>query len=219
MGDTTSIVVGSLPIFTPILARLFIHEHFRFHDCISIIINIAGIVLIARPEFIFGDTTDAPAIGYIYAILTGLGLAIGTVCGREMSDGQSLLVVIFYNGLCGAILMLILVYPTSSYRMYVLIPQYPITIAYMVAMVAWYILYLYTYNRALQLLSAGKVALLANGSMIVGFIADVTVFNREIVYLEFIGAALIILSAAVVCVLVWFETRKELNENTKLIKN
>ncbi|XP_006819073.1 solute carrier family 35 member G1-like [Saccoglossus kowalevskii] len=218
LGDATSIVVAALPIFAPLFACIFIKEKFKLHDCISIVLNIAGIILISRPEFIFGNVAQSSGIGYLYSIITGIGLSIGTVCSRAMSDGLSLLVLIFYNGFCGIILLMILVYPTSNERIYILIPDYPITIAYLVGVVVFFYLYLYSYNRALKILSAGKVTLLSNSCLIVGFVADVVVFHKQVVSLELIGAAIIILSSSILLLFIWLETRKTLNEETKLIK-
>ncbi|XP_006819074.1 solute carrier family 35 member G1-like [Saccoglossus kowalevskii] len=219
LGDATSIVVAILLIFTPLIACIFIKEKFKLHDCISIVLNIAGIILISRPEFIFGNVAQSSGIGYLYSIITGIGLSIGAVCSRAMSDGLSLLVLIFYNGVCGIIQLMILVYPTSNERIYILIPDYPITIAYLVGVVVLFYLYLYSYNRALKILSAGKVTLLSNSSLVVSFVVDVVVFHKQIVSLEMFGAAIIILSSSILFVYIWLETRNTLNEETNLFRN
>ncbi|XP_006817286.1 solute carrier family 35 member G1-like [Saccoglossus kowalevskii] len=218
MGDATSIAAGSMPIFSPLFACIFIQEKCRFHDCIGLVINVAGIILISQPEFIFGNGTNpSSSIGYVYSILAGLFLSTGTVCSRAMSNELSLIVVIFYNGVLGTVLTLILVVPTSNHRMYSLILDYPITIPYIVGMVIWFLAYLYSFNRALQVQSAGKTSILLNISLIVSFLADVIVFHKHVVNGEIIGATLIIFSSIVVFLVTCYETKQNKNEETTLI--
>ncbi|XP_006824544.1 solute carrier family 35 member G1-like [Saccoglossus kowalevskii] len=218
MGDSTSIAAGTLPLFSPVFACIFIQEKCKPRDCIGVVINVAGIILISRPEFIFGSNTYSPFLGYVYALLAGIWLSIGTVCSRAMSDDLSLIVVIFYNGLCGVIIMLILVYPTSNDRIYTLIPEYTITIAYLVGMVASFGAYLHSFNRSLQLQSAGKTTILVNIAIVVSFIADIIVFDKQVVNLEIIGATLVILSSIIVFVFTCFETKDKIDEETKLVR-
>ncbi|XP_006824543.1 solute carrier family 35 member G1-like [Saccoglossus kowalevskii] len=216
MGDASSIAAGTLPIFSPVFASIFIQEKFRNRDCIGIAINIAGIILISRPEFIFGSNTYSSFLGYVYALLAGIWLSVGTVCSRAMSDDLSLIVVVFYNGLCGTIITLILVYPTSSDRIYTLIYEYPITITYLVAMVALFVAYLYSVNRSLQLQSVSKTTILRNISIFVSFVADIIVYHKQVVILEIIGAVLVILSSIIAFVFTCFETKEGVSEETKL---
>ncbi|XP_006813702.1 solute carrier family 35 member G1-like [Saccoglossus kowalevskii] len=218
MGDAASIEAGTLPIFAHVFTCIYIQEKCKLHDCIGIVINVAGIILVSRPQFIFGNNTYSSALGYVYALLSGVGMSVGTVCSRAMSDGLSLIVVVFYNGLCGAIIMLILVYPTSSDRMYTLIPAYPITTAYLVGMVSLFLAYLYSYNRSLQLQSAGKTTILFNINIVAEFLADVIVFHKQVVNLEIIGAVLVILSSIIVFVFVCFETKLSVSEEAKLVQ-
>ncbi|XP_077865774.1 uncharacterized protein LOC102804854 [Saccoglossus kowalevskii] len=163
MGDTAAITVGTLPIFAPMFACIFIKEKCKLHDCVSVVINVAGIILVSRPQFIF-------------------------------------------------------VYPTSSDRMYALIPAYPITTAYLVGMISLFLVYLYSYNRSLQLQSAGKTTILFNINIVADFLADVIVFHKQVVNLEIIGAFLVILSSVIVFVFVCFETKQSVSEETKLVQ-
>nr|XP_006817119.1 PREDICTED: solute carrier family 35 member G1-like [Saccoglossus kowalevskii] len=218
MGDAAAITAGTLPIFSPVFACMFIKEKCKLHDCIGIIINVAGIILVSRPQFIFGNNTHSSALGYVYALLAGIWLSVGTVCSRAMSDGLSLIVVVFYNGLCGAIIMLILVYSTSSDRMFALIPTYPITTAYLVGMVSLYLVFLYSYNRSLQLQSACKTTILINIAIFVSFVADIIVFHKQVVILEIIGAALVILSSIIVFVFTYFETKDRIDDEITLLQ-
>ncbi|XP_006824537.1 solute carrier family 35 member G1-like [Saccoglossus kowalevskii] len=218
VGDASSIASGTTPIFTPLFACIFIQETFKFHDCVSVVTNVIGIVLISHPNFIFDTNTNAPPLGYVYAFLAGILLAIGAVCSRAMSHGLSLIVVVFYNGLCGTIIMLILVYPTSNDRIYTLIPECPIAIAYLVGVVAFFVAFLYSFNRSLQLQSAGKTTILFNISIVTGFAADVIVFHKQIVDLEIIGAALIILSSIIVFLITCFEMKHRVGEETNLLE-
>ncbi|XP_006824538.1 solute carrier family 35 member G1-like [Saccoglossus kowalevskii] len=219
MGDATSIAAGTLPIFAPMFACVFIQEKCKPRDCIGIAINVAGIILISRPEFIFGTAAASSDLGYMYAVAAGLLVSTGAVCAKAMSDDLSLIVVVFYNGLFGFVIMLIFVYPTSSDRIYTFILEYPITTAYLVGMVALFLAYLYSFNRSLQLQSVGKTSILTNDCLVVSFIADVVVFHQELVSLELIGAALIILSSILVFVFTWLETRHTLEEEAKLLQN
>ncbi|XP_006818621.1 solute carrier family 35 member G1-like [Saccoglossus kowalevskii] len=225
MGDATSIVAGALPISTSLFACVLLKENYRFQDLISLSINCAGILLISRPEFIFGsnplniDTPRPNGIGYAFAVLAAVGLAIGTICSRIMTDRMTLLIVIFYNGLTGAILTGILVYPTSSERMPRLVSSNPVLIAFIAGNVVLYVAYLYLYNKALQLQTASKTSLLLNVALIISFVSDALVFHTHVLSIELIGAALIFLSSCIVALLVWIETKRVVQEETKLLSN
>lgn len=57
-NESLSSIVHSLlsnPVFTAILAWIFLKERCTFWDCVFTVFALTGVVLIARPPFLFGD--------------------------------------------------------------------------------------------------------------------------------------------------------------------
>ncbi|XP_006818622.1 solute carrier family 35 member G1-like [Saccoglossus kowalevskii] len=213
IGDATAITTGAVMVFIPVIARIFVNEKLTVKDGITILVNIVGIILVTRPEFIFGPTQGGPildtkhvALGYILALVTSLSLAIGVVCFKGLSDDISVLIVMFYSCLSGVLVNLPLIYFTSTAPIYTLISENIAIIGYLFAIVVLYIGYLYTFNTALQLEPAAKVALLCNFQVMVSFAAEVIVFHNVVTVLELVGAGLVLLSSCIVTILAWLSS-------------
>ncbi|XP_077982415.1 solute carrier family 35 member G1-like [Glandiceps talaboti] len=209
LGNATAIDLGGLPVFTPIIAFFVIGERIACIDIIVIFMNVVGIILISRPEFLFGSVGDGSGLGYIFAVLTSLAFSIGAVCSRGMSKDLSVLVVLLFNGICGLIISQPIAYITSKDYIYTATVNHPANIGYMVGMVGFYMIYCWSFNKALQLEAAGRVIILFNIGVVVSFLLDVFVFHRVIHLLSIVGTCLILLTSLVTSLLAWKENDKK----------
>ena len=85
------------PIFTAVLALLFLKEHIHWQLIVGIILSFIGVLCIVRPDFIFSDTSQN--LSYL-AVLAGVFGAVGSsvayVLVRKLSQIEDSSVIIFY---------------------------------------------------------------------------------------------------------------------------
>lgn len=53
LADAT-VIMFSNPVFTALLAWIFLKEKCTIWDCVFTVFTLAGVIMIARPPFIFG---------------------------------------------------------------------------------------------------------------------------------------------------------------------
>ncbi|KAJ8041400.1 Solute carrier family 35 member G1 [Holothuria leucospilota] len=86
-GDAT-VIVCSAPIFVGIFARIFLKEAFGFLDIVLTFIVVAGVVLIAKPPFLFGQEvgggSQSNVIGSAYAFGSCVSCALAYVINRKL---------------------------------------------------------------------------------------------------------------------------------------
>lgn len=85
------------PVITAALALFFLNEKLHWTLVLSIILSFSGVLLIVRPDFLFGDL--APELSYL-AVLAGLsgafGSAVAYVLVRKLSQTEDSSVIVFY---------------------------------------------------------------------------------------------------------------------------
>ena len=83
-----STIFNTIPIWTTILARIFISESFTYMKLFSLLLSFFGVLLIIKPNFIF-VSTEADAINYygiLMAILFALSAAIVNISLRNLGQ-------------------------------------------------------------------------------------------------------------------------------------
>ena len=97
------------PMFTAILALIFLKERIHLPIILSIIFSFAGLLFIARPELIFGGVASELSYFAIGAALLGaFGSAVAYVLVRKLSQTEDASVIIFYFPLIALPLSIIL---------------------------------------------------------------------------------------------------------------
>lgn len=85
------------PLWTALLAALFLREPITGRVVTSIVVSFAGVLLITRPGFLFGGAAAATDLLGVGAALLGAILAAGAyVAVREASKTEHPLVIVFY---------------------------------------------------------------------------------------------------------------------------
>ena len=85
------------PMFTAVLALIFLKEHIHFSLIISIICSFIGLLFIARPEIVFGFTGNELSYFAMGAALLGaFGSAVAYVLVRKLNETEDASVIIFY---------------------------------------------------------------------------------------------------------------------------
>lgn len=97
LADAT-VIHYTNPVFTSILAALVLAEPIRARDALSLALSLVGVVLIARPTFLFGGTVPVDAVAVGVALL-GAALSAGAyVTVRALRKTEHPLVIVLWFG-------------------------------------------------------------------------------------------------------------------------
>ncbi|KAJ1984874.1 hypothetical protein H4R33_004234 [Dimargaris cristalligena] len=195
LADAT-VIFFTGPVFTAILAHVALNETFTRVDKIASGLCLLGIVLVAKPSFIFGigHAADDLLFGRLLAVcLTLLGAAlsaVGYVIVRKVGGQVHFLThVIYFGGLStvfAAVGMLsggpgAFVWPRG-------LEEYGLLTAVgMAAFVGQVFL-----NKGLQLCRAGPATLMRNLDVVFAFIFGITIFHEIPDVLSITGALIIV---------------------------
>lgn len=92
------------PVWTAIIAALFLSEHLKLVEIVGVAASLAGVVLVARPEVLFGGATaglDPLAVGI--ALSGSVLSASAYVTIRSLGSDEHPYVIIFYFALIGTV--------------------------------------------------------------------------------------------------------------------
>ncbi|XP_071824049.1 solute carrier family 35 member G1-like [Apostichopus japonicus] len=100
VGDAVAIL-NCMPIFGGIFGWILLKQSLRLLDLLFIILCIAGVVLIARPSFIFPASVQndgIDAIGVLFAIGAACFIGFSITAGRKLQEtGINSLCILFVN--------------------------------------------------------------------------------------------------------------------------
>ena len=208
-GDMSAIF-SITPVITGILAWLILRERFTLVDAGLSGIALVGIVLIARPSFLFGSlhatSQDGnPLLGAIFALAGVLAASLTLILLRHMVRTIHPFIQQWWMGIGGCLLVAMVMtvmgvwkMPRCGYERIVLITQG-------FAVVLCSILQVF----AVKIVKTSNVALLGTNSVIFTFILEFAVFKKPPYWLSVVGAGLIVFSSTAVTI----------NKNRLLKKN
>lgn len=85
------------PMFTAVLAIFFLREKLQWSTILCIIFSFIGLLIIVRPDFLFGElSSDYSLLAIAAGVLGALGSAIAYVLVRKLSATEDTSVIIFY---------------------------------------------------------------------------------------------------------------------------
>ncbi len=96
LADTT-VIQYTNPVFTAVLAGLFLAERTERKDVLGLVLSMAGVVLVARPSFLFGGLTSGLNLTAVGVALLGAVFASSAyTVVRKLGQTEHHLVVVFY---------------------------------------------------------------------------------------------------------------------------
>lgn len=104
-SSLAGILQGSAPVFTAILAAIFLREKTRGWGLVGIFLTLAGLVVISLDNFTLGGGSEA-FLGCVFLILTAVSMAVYSVMARLLSKSHSLYVMTFYMQAVGCVIFL-----------------------------------------------------------------------------------------------------------------
>lgn len=84
------------PLLTALLSSVFLGERVRKHEIIATAIALVGVVLVARPSFLFGALAPLPFKGVLIAVAGAVCSALAYVCVRALGRTETPAVIVFY---------------------------------------------------------------------------------------------------------------------------
>lgn len=93
----------SNPVFVAILAVWLLGERLRRREIAMIALAIAGVLLIAKPSFIFGGGEALPLLAVLIGLWGAIGSGTAYVLVRKLSATEHVMVIVFYFSLASVI--------------------------------------------------------------------------------------------------------------------
>lgn len=101
LGDVTAIQYTN-PAITAVLAAMLLGEGIRRQDMLGAALSLLGVVLIARPSFLFGTPSPLPTAGLIAVSFSALVSSCAYIAVRILRRSDDPLVVVFWFPLVAA---------------------------------------------------------------------------------------------------------------------
>jgi drug/metabolite transporter (DMT)-like permease len=98
LGDTTTLHFTN-PVFGALLAALVLGEVLRKWEGILVVSSLGGVVMIARPGFLFGGEESLPPLAVGVALMGAVLSAAAYVTTRRLTRTNDPLVIVFYFAL------------------------------------------------------------------------------------------------------------------------
>ncbi len=189
--NEASVIFQTQPVISSILAVLVLNESFDTIQYISVILCTGGVLLVAKPSFLFGETTTTS-----HQTIQRLPGTISLLFAASMGGVQSILVKkvvafvnsnlsVFYIGLIPTLFggFLILFEGVAPMNF----DEWMITLN----IVIYGILAQILYNRSFKFGYAGKLSMMGYSQIIFGFVLDFFILNSIPDIYSLIGAILV----------------------------
>lgn len=211
VGDTSAILFTS-PIFTGVFAWIILGEKFTLMDAALSVFALVGILLIARPSFIFGDLRAASSqdgnalFGVIAAVVGAIFIAIVFVLIRKLG-GISVhpLVQIWFFGIAGVILTGAV---TSILGIWA-VPRCGTDRIVLIAIgFAGFLAQIFM-TLAFKWEKATYVAVMKSNNVILAFIFEFAFFGTVPYWLSMVGASLVMCCSLGITIKKWKSSKKK----------
>lgn len=211
LADAT-VIMFSNPVFTSVLAWIFLKEKCTIWDCVFTVFTITGVILIARPPFIFGKHLSGIESNYsnhIKGAVAAFAGAIGAACTivilRKIGKSVHYYLSVWYYAVIGLIECIITVSILGEWK----IPSCGRD-RWMLMLIAVLGIAGQTFlTKALQIEKAGPVALMRTVDVVLAFIFQFIFFNRTPTWWSLGGALCVVASTSGIALRKWFNSKSK----------
>ncbi|MBQ7703739.1 MAG: DMT family transporter [Firmicutes bacterium] len=184
------VILYTAPVFSAILARVFLKTPFNRYKGIALVLNFLGCFLAVTGGK--ASLSGLPTTGLIIAFLCSLFYAVNIMVTQVVTTGRDPITTCFYSFLVGVVCLFFIVRPWSTSPEIWTPRVLMVSIPYGLIMGAFgYVLY-YTGIKLLQ--DASKATVLASIEVAVAALFGIIVYNEPSGALRFLGMALILIS-------------------------
>jgi len=210
LSDAT-IIIFTNPIFTALAAAVFLGERFGVHQGAAALLCFVGVILVARPAFIFGDSvehgaspadsSDTATLGgaaftasrwfaIVAALLSAIIASFAYLSIRKLKGVNTMVVVAVY-GAFGFVLSLVMLFSLQSWTPPTSVAQWCMLLGIgVLGFLAQWLL-----NGGMQREQAGIGSLMRNIDVACAFLWQATILQQD-VSLWAVGGALLVLGGA-----------------------
>ncbi|KAM3835373.1 solute carrier family 35 member G1 [Vipera latastei] len=210
LADATVITFSS-PVFTSFFAWIFLREKYSLWDLLFTLITITGVVLIARPPFLFGSSvldmeesyTDHLK-GTIAAIASAVAAALTFVILRKVGKSVHYFLSIWYYAIIGLIVCIIALFVMDAWTL----PNCGIDRFLLISIGLLGLGGQIFLTKALQIEKAGPVAIMKTMDVVFAFIFQVLFLNHIPRWWTVGGALCVVASSSGTVIRKWFQNSK-----------
>ncbi|XP_072280189.1 solute carrier family 35 member G1 [Pyxicephalus adspersus] len=214
LADATVITFSS-PAFTCIFACIFLKEKCTVWDIVFMAFTITGVVLIARPPFLFGSRNEGfedyseHLKGTIAAVASAVCASLTLVVLRKMGKSVHYLLSIWYYAIIGLIECIIALSILGEWSLpYCGLDRWLLVIIGILGLGGQTFLV-----KALQIEKAGLVAIMRTMDVVFAFIFQALFLHHTPTWWTIGGALCIVASTAGAAVLKWYTSSKMAKES------
>uniref|UniRef100_A0A669D9A7 Solute carrier family 35 member G1 n=1 Tax=Oreochromis niloticus TaxID=8128 RepID=A0A669D9A7_ORENI len=190
------VITFSNPVFTSLLAWIFLKEKCTIWDCVFTVFTLTGVILIARPPFLFGENVhgiEGDYTNHIKGTIAAFGGAIGAACTlvilRKLGKSVHYYISVWYYAVIGLIECIITVSVLGEWKI-----PFCGRDRWMLMLIAILGIAGQTFLiKALQIEKAGPVALMRTVDVVLAFIFQFIFFSRAPTWWSLGGALCIVL--------------------------
>ncbi|XP_061822723.1 solute carrier family 35 member G1 [Nerophis lumbriciformis] len=205
LADAT-VIMFSNPVFTSLLAWIFLKEKCTLWDCAFTVFTLTGVILIARPPFLFGKQfqgIEGNYVNHIKGTIAAFAGAIGAACTmvilRKLGKSVHYYLSVWYYAVIGFIECVIAVTVLGEWKL----PDCGHD-RWMLMLIAVLGIAGQTFlTKALQVEKAGPVALVRTVDVVLAFFFQFIFLGRAPTMLSLGGALCIVLSTSGVAIKKW----------------
>ncbi|KAL0180075.1 hypothetical protein M9458_025517 [Cirrhinus mrigala] len=210
LADAT-VIMFSNPVFTALLAWIFLKERCTIWDVVFTVFTLTGVILIARPPFLFGGELsgiEGDYTNHIKGTVAAFAGAIGAACTmvilRKIGKSVHYYLSVWYYAVLGLIECVIVLFildewkiPSCGWDRWTLMAIGLLGIAGQTFL-----------TKALQIEKAGPVALMRTMDVVLAFILQFLFLNRKPTWWSLGGALCVISSTSGVAIKKWYSSTK-----------
>ncbi|XP_044034735.1 solute carrier family 35 member G1 [Siniperca chuatsi] len=211
LADAT-VIMFSNPVFTSLLAWIFLKERCTIWDCVFTVFTLTGVILIARPPFLFGEHLRGIEGDYtnhikgtIAAFTGAIGAAFTFVILRKIGKSVHYYLSVWYYAVIGFIECIITVSVLGEWKIPFCGRDRWILMLIAVLGIAGQTFL----TKALQIEKAGPVALMRTVDVLLAFIFQFIFFNRAPTLWSLGGALCVVASTSGVALRKWYSNSRK----------
>ena len=198
-GDVVAIIY-SYPVVTLFLAHFILNERQSPWKLISAFILCFGIILVVKPNFIFGPGRNL-SFGFIMAFIGALATGLHNICLHHLKEVETSILV-FWSGMMGLLECLAFTFWNNGEFSFLQTEIHLdgkivfnlVLLGLLGAFATW------TSNASYQTLSSTTCAFLRSQEIILAYIVQIFIFEDLPTVLTAIGSTLILLSGIMISV-------------------
>ncbi|XP_019646061.1 PREDICTED: solute carrier family 35 member G1-like [Branchiostoma belcheri] len=208
-GIAFGIIRGSVPFVSACIGFLFLKETVGAVDCFGIVFTVAGVIVVAV-GMITENTSSTRRLttSILLPLATTFSKSSGIVIARSLIGVQkfSVLTVLFYANLAGAVVLLVVTYTTETPPVWSMSTQ---TVGYVIGLCLCACCGQLATRLALKTEKAGITATIKTFTIPLAMFLDYIFLSEFPSPVKFGGVVLIVFGTGVVAVYTWWRHRKE----------